>query len=687
MIISDGRALDFAPQALGETTPSLSNGYYYATQGLNLSGLTASYGALYRAQPSIATVVDKVAASAARLTVKVWDNTPPNGRVLDTSSAFARLIANPCPEMSTFNFYRWTVATYEIYGEAFWYKIRNNTGQVVGLLPMHPTRTMVKRDENGDVVYTFTLGVASAGILTAPAGDVVAFLRYNPENLMRGMSRLEPLRSTLLNEDASRRATQSWWKRGARPSVVLKHPGELSQAAQDRLRASFDARHAGADNMGGTNVLEEGLDLQVIQLNAEEMQYIESRKLNMQEVCMVFDVPPPVVHILDHATFSNITEQMRSMYRDTMSPRLEDLESTIDRSLRSEFYAPGEREAEFDMSEVLRGDFESRVDKAMSGRQSGLWSGNTALEIVGLPKSDDPEMDKIYANAALVPLGSPQQRVSVTEDAAPDATIAAEASAAASGAASEAADAAQSAQSGKAVTVRAVMGKLALVKGNKPAIKEKMIDQHRTELGKFFDKQHAAVKAALGSKASGVFNPDEWNAELAAILEPLGIATSTAIGSAVADGLGGTYDPARLADWLRENATQSAENINADTGERLAEVLAERDDSGTDTMTPADKVGAFFAGVMVARAAQIATSRVGALSGLSSQVAAEQSDAKTKTWVVTSARPRPSHEAMDGETVPLGEPFSNGMQGPGDFSGGADEVAGCSCDLQFSKEG
>jgi hypothetical protein len=42
---------------------------------------------------------------------------------------------------------------------------------------------------------------------------------------------------------------------------------------------------------------------------------------------------------------------------------------------------------------------------------------------------------------------------------------------------------------------------------------------------------------------------------------------------------------------------------------------------------------------------------------------------------------------MDGETVPLGELFSNGMNGPGDYSGGADEVAGCTCDLDFSTEG
>ncbi|MFJ4230096.1 hypothetical protein ACIPYV_21215, partial [Paenarthrobacter nicotinovorans] len=71
MIISNGTRI--APQALGETTPTLANGYYYAKTALELIGRVETYGALYRAQPSIATVVDKVAAAAARLTIKVWD--------------------------------------------------------------------------------------------------------------------------------------------------------------------------------------------------------------------------------------------------------------------------------------------------------------------------------------------------------------------------------------------------------------------------------------------------------------------------------------------------------------------------------------------------------------------------------------------------------------------------------------
>ncbi|MCW2494654.1 phage portal protein [Jatrophihabitans sp.] len=422
MILSGGQAVDLAPQSLGETTPTLSNGYFYASNGLSLSGKFATYAALYRAQPSIATLVDKVANSAARLTIKVWDETPPTGKVQDTTSPYAKLIAEPTQYMSPFNFYRWTFSTYEVYGEAFWYKQRDTSGQVVGLLPMHPSRTIVKRDDDGNTVFVFSIGgVGAAGILEAPADDVVPFQRYNPDSLMRGMSRLEPLRSTLLNEDAARRATASWWQRGARPSVALKHPGNLTQGAQDRLKATWESRHAGADLMGGTAVLEEGMEAQIIQLTADEMQYIESRKMNLQECCMVFDVPPPVVHILDHATFSNITEQMRSMYRDTMAPRLEDFESVIDFHLRAEFFATSDHPARFALDEVLRGDFETRATATQQLVNTGVMMPSEARPLFDLPDAGGIA-NHLYANAALVPLGSSvhgQQDVSTTGELIP----------------------------------------------------------------------------------------------------------------------------------------------------------------------------------------------------------------------------------------------------------------------------
>ncbi len=689
MIVSNGNTLDFAPQALGETTPTLSNGYFYAATGLSLSGKFATYAALYKAQPSVATLVDKVSAAAARLTVKVWDDTPKTGRIQDKTSDYARLMASPCTFLSPFQFYRWTFSTYEIYGESFWYKVRDPngpsieteygtrlTGKVVNLLPMHPSRTAVHRNAFGMVEYIFTLGVASAGILHAPAEDVVAFLRYNPESLMRGLSRLEPLRTTLLNEDAARRATQSFWLKGARPGIFLKHPGELSQPAQDRLRAQVDARHGGADNAGGTMVLEEGMDAQVVQLTMEEMQYIEARKLDMQEACMVYDVPPPVVHILDHATFSNITEQMRSMYRDTMTPRLEDYESVVDFSLRPEFFLIGERVANWDMTDVLRGDYETRADKAVTLRQSGVYTGNEARELVGIALSTDPEMDRLYANAALVPLGTPAQRVSITESANPSPAMQAEADATASGASAAATDATAA---GKAIT-RALMSRVGR-KATTKDIRAGLVEGHKSELDKFFARQRESVKAAAAKKAAGIFNPVSWDGDLATILHSLSAATAKAIGAKVAADLGGEYDGASIADYLTSNSASTAKQINATTAAEIAAAMV----SAAEDEDLSDTIDGVFDGEVAARSNQISLTRVAVIGGLAALVAARTNKARTKTWIVTSGKPRASHAAMDGEEVELNTPFSNGGNGPGDYSMGADEVAGCTCDLAFSQ--
>jgi hypothetical protein len=162
--------------------------------------------------------------------------------------------------------------------------------------------------------------------------------------------------------------------------------------------------------MGGAMVLEEGLKPVVTQLSAEEMQYIETRKLNVQEVCMVYDIPPPVVHILDHATFSNITEQMRSMYRDSMAPRLEDYESVIDFFLRPEF---GEdRVAKFALDEVLRGDFETRATSVSTLIERGVMKPSEARLLFDLPDAGE-KADQLYANAALQRLGTPAERITI----------------------------------------------------------------------------------------------------------------------------------------------------------------------------------------------------------------------------------------------------------------------------------
>lgn len=166
-----------------------------------------------------------------------------------------------------------------------------------------------------------------------------------------------------------------------------------------RLKAQWDSATSGASNRGATVVLEEGMKPEVMQLTAEEAQYIETRRLNREEVCATYDIPPPAVHILDRATFSNITEQFRSVYRDTQGPRARSFEATLELDLRAVEWPDDAVYAEFLMDEVLRGDFEGRQDALAKATHMTIAEKRRVENLPFIPGTD-----RIFLNTATMPL-------------------------------------------------------------------------------------------------------------------------------------------------------------------------------------------------------------------------------------------------------------------------------------------
>ncbi len=675
MILSAGSVKSTPTQiaVLSDTTPMFANAQYYANSSLPLAGLQAAYGLLYRQQLWVGVVVRKLAMLTARIPFdvkrQVNDNeqTPQPGPLSD-------LLLRPNPTLSGFRLWQWTSATKSIYGEAFWLKLRDQKGQVRELHPMHPANTVVRRKDDGTLEYVYmSAGTYATDLPAYPATDIVAFTNYNPDTLNRGVSNLESLRATLLNEDASRRAQSSFWTKGARPSVVLTHPNTLSPEAATRLKAGWSAMHQGADNMGGTAVLEEGLMPQILQLTSEDMQYIEGRKLNREEVAAAYDIPPPAVHILDHATYSNITEQLRSVYRDTMAPEFVNFESVINHQLVPDFYPLTDGVfSRFNMDEVLRGDFETRATAVGGLIEKGLLTPNEGRPMFGQARYADPVADKLYANAMIVPLGSPAERISITA-AEPETPAQQGEVAEVTGSADQTAASSPI----KALTVRGIRSRV----NSKATTKEQrtaLIREHETALQGFFAKQHAAV-------VKKAFNPTDWNGELSGLLTTLGKATAEQIGSQVAKQFGGNYSLEDLSQWLSENTSKAAGAINATTAQQIQDAIANAEqDDAEDAPTPDQAVNHLFTVGIAARAAQIALTRVAQVSGYATTDAGKQHKASSKTWN-TGPNPRPSHADMDGETVGLDEQFSDGSDFPGS-SPDPNESAGCNCTLTVNKE-
>lgn len=376
-----------------KTPLDLTNGSSWFPYMPPMSGSWPSaYGSMYRRQLWVAVVVNKLAKAQARLPIPVYERGELDRKKRD-DHPLAKLLREPNPGMSGYDLQLWTSATRDIYGDTFWQKRRKGS-RITGLFPLHPTAmtwnpsTLAWDFDNGKMKMT-DLGDE----------DLVHFRGFDPESLIRGMSPLEPLRATLENEWNARTASASFWARGARPGFVLSHPGRISPKAATRLGAEFDAMKGGANNTGSTLVLEEAMTAVPLDLSAEEAQYIETRKLNREEVCAGYDVPPPVVHILDRATFSNITEQMRSMYRDTMGSRLPAFESAIEIDLRRAEWPSDDVYSEFLMDEVLRGDFEARQDALNKATHMTIAEKR---KVENLPFIDGT--DRIFLNTATMPL-------------------------------------------------------------------------------------------------------------------------------------------------------------------------------------------------------------------------------------------------------------------------------------------
>lgn len=403
-ILENGSNYPLAPQAFAETAPQFWPSYFVPRLGISLETAFASYGQLYRTQPWVYAAVRKVSRSIARLGAAVWDQSPENGQELDLNGPFAQLIADPCPLMPPTNFWEWTAATIETYGEGYWIKLREGRGdQITGFVPLHPSMTQIFRDTDGTEMFR---NMGRPGQVYS-RDDIVAFREYNPDTLMRGISRLEPLRSTLFNEDAARRSIDSTWKNGTRITGVIESERELGTLGRERVKAGFQSEHQGTGNHGRVPVLEDGVTFKPVDPSkAIEMAYLEHRELNRQEVAGVFDLPPSALQIMDDATFSNITENMRSLYRDSLAPRVEFIEGVINWDVGREFNGP--KVMKFAVAEVLRGAFEQRAEAVAKLVQCGVMKPAEARQYFDLNVAG-PEADQLLIQGAMVPLSQAGQ--------------------------------------------------------------------------------------------------------------------------------------------------------------------------------------------------------------------------------------------------------------------------------------
>jgi hypothetical protein len=242
----------------------------------------------------------------------------------------------------------------------------------------------------------------------------------------------------------------------------------------------------------------------------------------------------PLVGILDHATFSNIEEQHKHLYQDTLGPWLTMIEEEYALQLIPDFDTSGRIYVEFNLAEKLKGTFEEQAKIMQTMVGAPVMTRNEGRARLNLSPSEDPGADEL-----VVPLNVLVGGLASPTDTAPPA---------------------DSLEAPKAIEALAVL----------PAT---FSAKHEQVLGAFFDRQERSARSRFGTKSPEWWDGPRWDRELAAELYALGAMSAEHAAKAMVERFG--YDPAELnVDALSvpvlAAAAELAREVNVATREKMA---------------------------------------------------------------------------------------------------------------------
>lgn len=655
-------------------------------RGVTWHGGTAQdYAAIYRTQPNVRLVVRFLGRNIAQLGLKAFVRVSDTERLpLPKDHELGAWLKNPTPiapvPMTRHKWIRALVEDLATYDMSLHLKLRNPATGLLSAVRVPPTHFLPIGDS---ILWPEAFRVFGAGPLGAyqdfaPA-DVIYLSGQNPTDARVGCSPIEAIRAVLAEDVAAAEARAQFWRNAGRQSGIIERPEtapKWTDGARERFLADFREANSGhGPNAGGTVVLEEGMTYTATGFSAKDSEYLGARRLSREEVAAQWFIPPVFVGILENANFANVREQHRGLYSDTLGPWLDWITEDLEAQLVPEFSDVDDVYLDFNIAAKLEGSFEEQAGALSTLVGAPIMVRNEGRAKMNLPPIPGGDELVTPLNVLVGGLASPR-------DTAPPP------------------------DPGTLALPPGRTGAKALLAPELRGWEAK----HTEVLAGFFGRQRDSVIAKLGAghELETAFDADRWNGELGDDLFALAVTMAEDVAAPVAEDLGGTYDPALAVAYLETNARTAAEGINAATYAELGTVWSgaprrgqasavrseldrilldagfdEHDDPedpfGESFLDPARNV---FAVAIAARAAQIATSRATAVGQFSRHEGASQAGARSKTWRSSGAS-NSRHADLDGETVALGDTFSNGAQWPGDPVLGVDETAGCLCSLDF----
>ncbi|MBE5528878.1 phage portal protein [Laribacter hongkongensis] len=339
------------------------------------TGLAVSPATVMQVSAAYACIRN-ISEDMAKLPLHLYKRLPRGKERASAHPLYALLNTAPNDWQTSFEFVEMLTAHMLLRGNGYARIVRGVGGKVLELLPLHPDRMTVKQLDDLSLSYQYR--TARGGTVPLDPADVFHLRGLSLDGVV-GVSPLTYARESFgLALAAEEHGARQFSGRAGGPGV-FKAPGKLSDKAYDRLTQSY-AEKGGLENSTTPLILEEGLDWVSLGLKLADLQFIETRKFQVEEIARFYRMPLHKIGMLDKATFSNIEHQSQEYVSDTLLPWARRWEQAIGRDMLS---GPERRDhyAAFLFNNLLRGDSKSRSEFYRGLFNTGALSPNDILEM------------------------------------------------------------------------------------------------------------------------------------------------------------------------------------------------------------------------------------------------------------------------------------------------------------------
>ena len=588
---------------------------------------------------------------------------------LEKSHPAVNFFRNINPVLTRFQFFYSLMCNLDLSGNAFLYftQYPDKKLREAWLIPSWAVRIVPKNAVEVDY-YEVYLG---GELLKFKPSEILHIKYPDPESLFWGKGPLQAVFLSVEADEYMRLYWKSFFENSAVPRFVFTTEPGVSIATIEKLRKDLELIYSGPENAGRIPILPPGLKPHPIQTGPNEIDWIRSRQVTLEDITIAFQVPKTKLG-LETGVNRAIAEASDYTFKaDVIEPILIMLDEVFTRFLQ-QYY--GENIVVKHDSVVPR-DREVQLKEYQQFLQWGVITQNEIRKAEGYKPY--PGGDTFWMPVNYAPIGENSESDVVLEPQA------------------------------KGVEIRGNISSLDIEWRQLSAFAKKWENKFEINIKRLFREQENELTKQLLSKIGQAqkrdlesvldLNLEKWIERFSEVLDELTYqllkdAFRRALIRMGEDLTNYTFDPNNT--WVVEivNALNAQiRGINETTlnqlNEYLIEALSEYDASPEKVREIVNKIREYYNSVALQRARAIAMTTVTAGVNAGTQYALEEIGVGYKIWLSQrDAKVRESHRLLDGEKVPIDGAFKvQSRKGvvilrfPGDPQAPPEEVVNCRC--------